>query len=196
MHKCNVIRNFSDHWVFAIYLIGMVSWLLRPIYLRQSSFETFLFRTLFSRDHINLTSHSFYTTLKWSCFDLLCIRFFTIYLPLLCGRPEVLQRDSTFEILQCYNTNCKCTRTLKHRWDQKTLHTSGLEGSPAPQKYHLDHVKEFYVLLSCSTRKDVTLQNLKWRFTLKNFRLPAKKWKADHKNVIHSKSKQLNFNVA
>jgi len=25
---------------------------------------------------------------------------------------------------------------------------------------------------------------------------PAKKWKVDHKNVIHSKSKQLHFDMA
>jgi len=42
------------------------------------------------------------------------------------------------------------------------------------------------------TRKGVTLQNFKWIVTLQNFRSPAKKWK-DHKNVIHSKSKQLHF---
>jgi len=31
--------------------------------------------------------------------------------------------------------------------------------------------------------------------TLQKFRSPAKKWKVDHKNLIHSKSKQLHFNV-
>jgi len=29
-----------------------------------------------------------------------------IYLPLLCGRPEVLQDDSSFEVLQCYALPC------------------------------------------------------------------------------------------
>jgi len=42
---------------------------------------------------------------------------------------------------------------------------------------------------SLRTRKSVTLQN-------RNFRSPAKKFKVDRKNVIHSKSKQLHFNVA
>jgi len=31
--------------------------------------------------------------------------------------------------------------------------------------------------------------------TLQNFRSPAKKWKADHKILIYSKSKQLHFDV-
>jgi len=44
------------------------------------------------------------------------------------------------------------------------------------------------------TQKGVTVQNFKWRATLQNFRFPAKKWKAHHKNVIHSKSKH--FTVA
>ena len=46
------------------------------------------------------------------------------------------------------------------------------------------------------TRKSPTFQNFKWIVTLQNFRSPAKKWKIDHKNVIHSKSKQLHFNMA
>jgi len=71
--------------------------LLRLVHLRPHSFETTLTWDLFIWDHIHLRSHSFYTTLKWSCFDLLCIWFFTIYLPLLCGRPEVLQGDYSFK---------------------------------------------------------------------------------------------------
>jgi len=46
------------------------------------------------------------------------------------------------------------------------------------------------------TWKAVSLQNVKQRVTLQNFISPAKKWKIDHKNVIHSKSKQLHVNVA
>ena len=46
------------------------------------------------------------------------------------------------------------------------------------------------------TRKGVTLQNFKWIVALQNFRSPAKKWKVHRKNLIHSKSKQLHFNVA
>ena len=71
---------------------------------------------------------------------------FMIYLPLLCGRPEVLQGDYSFEVLQGYaflcpgwlTLACKCTRTLKQRSGQKTLYTSALEGSVAPLKCHLD----------------------------------------------------------
>ena len=43
---------------------------LRPIYLRPHSFQT-----TFIWHNIHMRSHSFYATLKWSCFDLLCIRF-------------------------------------------------------------------------------------------------------------------------
>jgi len=73
-----------------------------------------------------------------------------IYLPLLCGRPEILQGDSSFEVLQDYalpcprrlTLGCTCTCTSKkHRGGQKTLHTSDLEGSVAPLKFHLDQVK-------------------------------------------------------
>jgi len=46
------------------------------------------------------------------------------------------------------------------------------------------------------TRNGVILLKLKWKVTLQNFRSPAKKWNVDHKNVIHSKLKQLYFNVA
>jgi len=53
---------------------------------------------------------------------------FMIYLPLLCGRPEVLQGDSSFKVCQDYplpcprwfTLGCKCTRTSKHRRGQKT----------------------------------------------------------------------------
>jgi len=67
---------------------------LSPLHLRPHSFET-----KFIWDYTHLRSHSFYAMLKWSCFDLLYITF-KIYFPLLCGRPEVLQGDYSFEILQ------------------------------------------------------------------------------------------------
>jgi len=58
---------------------------------------------------------------------------FMIYLPLLCGRPEGLQGDYSFEVLQgcalpCpwwLTLGCKCTGTLKHRRGQKTLSCLG-----------------------------------------------------------------------
>jgi len=48
---------------------------------------------------------------------------FMIYLPLLCGRPEVLQGISSFGVLQAYDLpcqrwpklGCRSTRTSKHR---------------------------------------------------------------------------------
>jgi len=33
-------------------------------------------------------------------------QIFTMYLPLLCGRPEVLQGDYSFEVLQGYALPC------------------------------------------------------------------------------------------
>jgi len=46
------------------------------------------------------------------------------------------------------------------------------------------------------TWKGITLQNFKRIVILKNFRSSAKKWKVDHKNLMHSKSKQLHCKVA
>jgi len=56
---------------------------------------------------------------------------FMIYLPLLCRRPEVLQGYA----LPCprwLTLGCKCSLTFKRRRGQKSLYTSGLEGSVAP----------------------------------------------------------------
>jgi len=73
-------------------------------------------------------------------------------------RPELLQGDSSLEVLQDYalpcprwlTLGCKCTGTLKQHGGLKTLHISGLEGSVAPLKCHiLGQVKELYVLRSC-----------------------------------------------
>ena len=61
---------------------------------------------------------------------------FMIYLPLLCGRPEVLQCYA-FPCPRWLTLDCKCTRTSKHRWNQETFHTSGLEGSIASLKCHV-----------------------------------------------------------
>jgi len=52
-----------------------------------------------------------------------------------------------------------------------------------PSVSHLGHGRA----QPCKTSNEVTLQN---------FRSPVKKWKVDHKNEMHSKSKQLLFNVA
>jgi len=110
--------------------------------------ETFHMRPF--HDQIHLRSHSFYATLKWSCFDLLCIRFLfstfyffaedlkfckvTIHLKLWNVTP--------FRVQEWLTLGCKCSRTLKHRRGQKTLHTLGLDGSVAALKYNLDQVKQ------------------------------------------------------
>ena len=120
---------------------------LRPLHLRRRSFETW-----FISNHIHLRPHS----LEWSCFDLLWITFLwstfhssvedlnfcmvTIHLKFCKIAPFRIQRWLTLV--------CKCTRTLKHRRGQKTLHTSGLEGSVAPLKCHIDQAKELFVLRS------------------------------------------------
>jgi len=54
----------------------------------------------------------------------------------------MLQGDFSFKVLQGYalprpkwlTLGCKCTRTLKHRRDQETFCTLGLEVSVAPLK--------------------------------------------------------------
>jgi len=62
--------------------------------LRPHSFEI-----TFILDHIQFRSHSFYATLKRSYFDSLYHIFMT-YLPLLSGKPDILQDVSSFEVLQ------------------------------------------------------------------------------------------------
>jgi len=67
-----------------------------------------------------------------------------IYLPLLCGMPEVLQGDYLFEVLQGYplpcprwlTLICKCTHILKHCRGKKTFRTTDIEESVAPLKCH------------------------------------------------------------
>ena len=136
-----------------------------PLLLRPRSFETTTFETtfildLFIWDHFiwdhvrlipaHLRSHSFYATLKWSCFDLLCITFLWSTFHFSAGDLKFCKGTihlkfctvTPFRVQGWLTLVCKCTRTFKHRRDQKTLHTSGLEGSVAPLKCHLDQVKE------------------------------------------------------
>ena len=137
------------------------------IHLSPHSFETYLFETTFIWDHIYLSPHSYETTfivtriiwdthsfettyilrlVKVKLFSFTVNHIFMMDLSFLCGRPEVLQGDYSFEVLQCYalpcpevtHVGCKCTHHLKHRGGQKTLHTSGLEANVAHVKYHLD----------------------------------------------------------
>jgi len=57
-----------------------------------------------------------------------------IYLPLFYGRPAEFCRITPFRVQWWLTLGCKCTPTLIHRGGQKTLHTTGLEGSVAPLK--------------------------------------------------------------
>ena len=109
-------------------------------------FETTIIWDLFIWDHILTRPHSFEITFVWVpalfrphshatfsfettfilCYVKVNLFWFTVnhifivYLPLLCGRPEVLQDDSSFEVLQGYalpcpwwlTLGCKCTWTL------------------------------------------------------------------------------------
>jgi len=106
---------------------------LRPIHLRSYSFETAFiwdffiwdrtviwdhihlrphsFKITSIWDHIHFRSHSFYATFKVKLFWFTVNHIFMINLSLLCGRPEVLQGDYSFEVLQGYALPCP-------RWHQ------------------------------------------------------------------------------
>ena len=131
----------------------------RPVHLRPHSHETFSFGTTFSRDHIHLRLHSFYATLKWSCYDFLWITFLW----------------STFHFIAGNLKFCKVTLHLKFckvtllrvqgdsRWVVNALalwSTAEARKLLIPRVWkgalHLwsvilsDQVKELYVLRSCS----------------------------------------------
>ena len=131
--------------------------ILDRIHLRPHLFQTtFLWdhihwdqnhlRHTFIWDHIHCRPHSFYVTLKWSCFHLLWITFLWSTFHFFAGDLKFCKvtlhlkfcKATPFRVQRWLMLGCKCTRTLKHRRGQKTL----------------------------------------------------------HKNLIHSKSKQLHFNVA
>jgi len=78
---------------------------------------------------------SFYSTSKWSCFDLLYIRILRSAFHFFAGDLKFC-KVTPFHIQGWLTLGCKCTCTLKQRIDQKTLHTSGLERSVAPLKCH------------------------------------------------------------
>jgi len=328
---------------------------LRPHSHETFSFETYSFETTFiwdlpfettfvwDRIHLRphsfettfILSHSFYATVKWICFDLLWIAFLWFAFHLFAGDLKFCKvslqlkfcKVTPFRVHRWLTLGCKCTRTFKHRGGQKTLHTSGLEGSVAlaPLKCYFnmprqrimfcvparflyrgalnpknsknllkifkllsswnifsknekdpassffsknagrtmfslfgpiamccirhceifigidvirysrmfrDHASDVLLRRCCShalfskatkfsaftqqlrkprclkapvhlqpsvshlwTRRGVTLQNFKWIVSLQNFRSPARRWKVNHKNVIHSESKQIHFNV-
>jgi len=126
---------------------------LIPRSFETCSFETCSFETTLIWDVIHLRlfqlrPHSFYATFKWSCFDLLCIRFLWCTFHFLWEtwsfarwlfiwrfarlRPSVIKDDSG----RVVNV---CTCALKHRGGQKALHTSSLEGSVALEN-HLGNV--------------------------------------------------------
>ena len=113
---------------------------LRPHHLRPHSFET-----TFIWDHSHLRPQSFEATLKWSFFDLLWITFLRSTFNFFAGNLKFCKVTlDSFEVLQGYalpcqewlRLGCKCTHTLKHRWDLKILHVSGLERSITHLKRH------------------------------------------------------------
>jgi len=83
-----------DHGIWDLFI-----W--NHIHVRPHSFETYSFETTFIWDHIYFRSHSFYVTLKWSCFDYCKSHFYDL-------RSTSLQEtwsfecDSSFEVLQGY----------------------------------------------------------------------------------------------
>ena len=94
------------------------------------SFEAFIWDHIYMRiffiwDHIHLWSHSFYAAVEWSCFDFLCVTFLWSAFHFFTGNLK-LCKVTPFRVQGRLTLGCTCTRTLKHRGDQKTLRTSGL----------------------------------------------------------------------
>ena len=96
-------------------------------------------------DHDRFRPLSFYARLKWSCFDLLCMKFLWSTFHFFVGDLKFCKvairlkfcKVTPFCVQGWLTLGRKCTRTLKHRRGQKTLHISGLEESVAPLKCHL-----------------------------------------------------------
>ena len=134
-------RSFTELFIWDLFIWD-------HIHLRPHSPETFSFETTFT--WVQLRPHSFYATLKWSCLDLLCIRFLRCTFHFFAGDLKFCKatihlkfcKVTPFRVQGWLTLGCKCTHTLKQRRHQKTLHTSGLEGSVALLKCHLDQVKE------------------------------------------------------
>jgi len=135
------------------------------------------------------------STLKWSCFDLLWITFLWSTFHFSAGDLQFCKgtiylkfcKVTPFRVQGWLTLGCKCTRTFKHRRGQKTLHTSGLEGSAAPLQCHfirLNHRIMFCIparfvyrgaLIPKNSRN--LLKILKWRSSWntfsKNEKVPA-----------------------
>jgi len=126
------IETTTFETTFILHLLIWDQVLLRPIHLRPHDIHMRLFY---------LRSHSFYTMLKWSCFDLLRIRFLWSAFRFFAGDLKFCK--VTIQLKVCNVTSfhdqgwlalgCKCTRTLQPCRGQKTLNTSGLEESTAPR---------------------------------------------------------------
>jgi len=102
----------------------------RPIRLRPHSFETIFiwdhiqlwplsFEKTFIWDHMHLRSHSFYSVLKWSCFDLLCITFFWYTFRFFAGYLKFCKvtihlkfgKIAPFRVHGWLKLDCRCTHT-------------------------------------------------------------------------------------
>jgi len=143
------------------------------VHLRPRSFEA-----AFIWGRVHLRPRSFETTfilrhVKVKLFWFAVDHIFMIYLPLPCNRPEFLQGDSSFVVMQGYALpytrslmlGCTCTCTLKHHKGQKTLDTSGLEGRIAPVKCHfLWSSKIMYYVSACFLYRGVaTFSIFSWK---------------------------------
>ena len=108
----------ADNWDLFVWdhILGQDFIIWDHIHVRLYHLRPHSLETTFAWDHIRLRPHSLETTLTWDVNHI-----FMIYLPLLCGRHEVLQGGSSFEVLQGYalpcprwlTLGCKCTLTLK-----------------------------------------------------------------------------------
>jgi len=193
---------------------------LRPPYLRPRSFETCWFAThsfetcwvetrsyettfmwdLFTWDHFHLGAvgwrrRSVETTFIW---DLLSWDLFIgdhIHVRLVFSCDHFNQHKKTFSSFLVFHFSVKnwnyCSdegNRQKHKtWIFDLVQQNDISDVLCSKARGMKSFLTSVVCWSASVTTDMEGCN---------FRSPAKKWKVDHKNVIHSKSKQLHFNLA
>jgi len=195
------LHSFETTFIWDLFVCDLFVW--DYIHLRPQSFKTTFIWNTFIWDHIRFRSHSFYATLKLSCFDLLWITFLWSTFHFFAG-------DLKFCKMTLHLRFCKVTpfcigqerKTYSLTWSKWFFRGATLHSNPEvcrvfwTQRYFKVGVHLQPCMSHPWTRKGVTLHNFKWRGTLQTFRYPTKRWMVDHKNLIHSTSKQLHFNVA
>ena len=152
----------ADNWDLFVWdhILGQDFIIWDHIHVRLYHLRPHSLETTFTWDHIRLRPHSLETwiTFLWSTFHFFAgdMKFCKVALPLKFYKvtPFRVQDDSRWVV--------NALSLWKHRRGQKTLHTSGSEGSVAPLKYH-------FVWFFRPTQKDMffsfifQLKTLFWR---------------------------------